>query len=222
MNFRDRFYDNFRELGGFAENEDVIDGGYDEYVAFNYCLAQDYYNAMYMEDFEELGYIDNYLINEIMIWIDYDDEKNNHEEIEKIPTGMITTYKKRPFIEAVIENKHTDLARIFISNGNKDIRLFLTYMFFNPCNDDILDDYAAINWYVSSDKYSDRVCYITAMKRVFDEIEYYYNAIEDNNEKLKVLEIIRKNIQNIKFPREFGKINIDQFGNYNFVRKLVK
>ena len=54
MNFRDRFYDQALELGGFAEDESVIDGGYEEFVAFNYCLAMDYYNALKEEAFSEL------------------------------------------------------------------------------------------------------------------------------------------------------------------------
>lgn len=219
MNFRDRFYDKVEELGGFAEDKSVIDGGYEEFVAFNYCLAMDYYNAMKDEAFSELGLVDNSLIDDIMMWINYDGEINRDmiEEIKKIHTGMITTYKGRPFIEAVIENKHADFAYTFMVNGNRDIRLLLTYLLYG---DEDRND--VISWYISYENYNDRESYIIEMKRIFNAIEDCCNGIQDNENKIKFLEIVKKNIQNIRFPKEFGKINTADIGNYNFVRQLLK
>lgn len=130
---------------------------------------------------------------------------------------MITTYKGRPFIEAVIENKHADFAYTFMVNGNRDIRLLLTYLLYG---DEDRND--VISWYISYENYNDRESYIIEMKRIFDAVEDYYNSIQDNENRIKFLEIIKKNIQNIRFPKEFGKINATDIGNYNFVRQLVK
>ena len=179
----------------------------------------DYYNAMKGEAFSELGYLNRFLIDDIMMWINYDGEINRDmiEEINKIPTGMITTYKGRPFIEAVIENEHADFAYTFMVNGNRDIRLLLTYMLYGD-----KDRNNIINWYISYGNYNDRESYIIEMKHIFDAVEDYYNSIQDNENRIKFLEVVKENIQNIRFPKEFGKINATDIGNYNFVRQLVK
>lgn len=75
---------NVRELGGFAEYEDDIDGTIEKFYAFNYCLAEEYANAMYREDFEELGTISLDLLYKICYWIDYDNKHENQELREQI------------------------------------------------------------------------------------------------------------------------------------------
>lgn len=113
------------ELGGFAENENVIDGGYEEFISFNYCLACDYLNAMYMEDFEAIGEIDDYTLEQITYWYTYRMEsKEAVEEMIKIERGLLMTFNNRTFVDALIENNIDYLAYLFISGGNNDERLY--------------------------------------------------------------------------------------------------
>lgn len=113
------------ELGGFAENESVIDGGYEEFVAFNYCLACDYIDAMYMEDFEAIGEISDYTLEQISYWYTYCMEsKEAIEEMIKIEQGLIITINNRTFIDALVENNIDYLAYLFIGEGNNDKRLY--------------------------------------------------------------------------------------------------
>ena len=121
------------ELGGFAESPEVIEGTEEEWVAFNWCLAVDYYNAMLDEDFEALGEIDRNLLDSICEWLSYYDdislEKRN--DIKDIPKGLLKTCHNRTLAEAVIEYHQTELAYAFIQNGNHDINLFLTYLLYD-------------------------------------------------------------------------------------------
>lgn len=52
--------------------------------------------------------------------------------------------------------------------------------------------------------------------------EKFYGSYKDANDKIKFLEIIRKNIQNVRDLKEYGKISTANIGDYNFVRKLVR
>lgn len=100
------------ELGGFAESKEVIEGTEEEFKAFNWCLACDYYGAVVGEDFESLGddLNDRIAWDDIMgrvcEWINYDGEicKELGDNIEKLYDGTIITYRNRTFIEACYEH----------------------------------------------------------------------------------------------------------------------
>ena len=103
----------------------MIDGGYDEYVAFNYCLACDYLNAMYEEDFKAIGEIDDYTLEQISQWYTFHMESEEAiNEMSKIEKGLVLTYKNRTFIDAVIEENVGYLALAFIATGSNDPRLY--------------------------------------------------------------------------------------------------
>ncbi len=87
------------ELGGFAEDPDVIDGTQEEFNAFNWCLACDYYDAILGEDFEALGEELNHLgtwidlIDNVCNWLNYDGEigKDIKDDLNKLLDGTIIT-----------------------------------------------------------------------------------------------------------------------------------
>lgn len=88
------------ELGGFAEYPDVIDGSEEEFNAFNFCLAEEYFYAMCSEDFETIGEVDTSLIRNIIHWLNYDGiiNKKMEEKVKKVETGLFLTDKNRTFI----------------------------------------------------------------------------------------------------------------------------
>lgn len=100
------------ELGGFAESPDAIDGTEEEFNAFNYCLAEDYYDAVLGEDFEGLGEVLNDglawcdLMHTVCDWLNYDGVigESLKDNFTKLCDGTITTCKHRTFIEAAREH----------------------------------------------------------------------------------------------------------------------
>ncbi|MBQ6324092.1 MAG: hypothetical protein IJI22_04630 [Bacilli bacterium] len=112
-------------LSGFALNESDIDGGYEEWCAFNYCLATEYYWAIKDEAFDEIGHIDDDTLRLISYWLDYNGSNQDIiDEVLNIPDGRIITYNGRTFAEAVIAEKKGYLALPLIANGNHDQRLY--------------------------------------------------------------------------------------------------
>ena len=111
------------ELGGFAENPNVIDGTKEEFIAFNYCLAEDYYYAVLNEDFDSLGegLNDGYTWHEIMsqvcYWLNYNGEigKDKQDYFDKLRNGTILTVNDRTFIDASKEHGWTKLSDDLIS-----------------------------------------------------------------------------------------------------------
>ena len=122
--------DSFSELGGFAESPDVIDGDEDDFNAFNYCLACEYYNAVLGEDFESLGSALNDertwedTMSTVISWLNYDGEigKDIEDNLDKIYDGSIITYKNRTFIEAAREHGWTKLADELEQNYKRFIK----------------------------------------------------------------------------------------------------
>ena len=106
------------ELGGFAETPEVIDGTEEDFNAFNWCLACDYYEAVVGEDFDSLGEVLNDVYNwhtlmyDVCTWMNYDGErgKNMKDELLKLYNGTILTYNNRTFIEAAREHGWFNLA----------------------------------------------------------------------------------------------------------------
>ena len=70
------------ELGGFAESPRVLGGDERDYEAYNYCLAENYYHAFLDEDFEALGEIDSYLVEDIIFWLNYNGKIGKDKESE--------------------------------------------------------------------------------------------------------------------------------------------
>ena len=97
------------ELGGFAEDETVIDG---DFNAFNYCLAYDYLCAFENEDFDALGEVNNDLIDTITDWLNYDGEigKNNIDKIAKLQNVANQTlwdmFFFENFLNRISKSKH--------------------------------------------------------------------------------------------------------------------
>lgn len=201
------------ELGGFAEDEDVLDGTIETFNAFNFCLAEDYYSAMINEDFEAIGEICVTTFENIMYWLNYDGDisRTLEEEIEKIRTGLFLTCKNRTFIDAIIENKNTDLAWVYIALGSKDIRLYTLYT--------MHDDESIFAFRNIGDITKNKEEYILFMKSYFDELEKEYEKLSDREEKLKFLRKIKSNFKLEICPEEYGHITLDM-REYKFAKEL--
>lgn len=108
-----------KELGGFAEEPEYVSDAYTkedqqrDYEAFNYCLAEDYVSAMYQEDFESLGEVDDYLFNNICTWINYDPELGNADLVKSIKEGSLLTEKGRSFLSAIVAAKNISWATLY-------------------------------------------------------------------------------------------------------------
>ena len=125
-----KFYSNedthIIELGGFALNENDIDGDYDEFISFNYCLASDYYYAFKNEDFDIIGDISDDTLDLICFWLNYDGKigKDIIIDINNLKSGKMITNYGRTLADAIIDKKVNNLAFWFIVNGNDNVKLF--------------------------------------------------------------------------------------------------
>ena len=105
------------ELGGFAEWPEVIDGTVEEFEAFNYCLANEYYDAVLGEDFERLGevlndgYVWHQIMDDVCKWLNFDGEigKDLKKNFNLLYNGTIITCNNRPFLIAAYEHGWTKL-----------------------------------------------------------------------------------------------------------------
>ena len=96
-------------LGGFAEGPWVVD---DDWEAFNYCLAENYYDSMFGEEWDLLGGMCCDLIDKIVFWLcENDPEVGKEYDANAIYTGTFKTYKGRNFIDAIIDAKKRRLCR---------------------------------------------------------------------------------------------------------------
>lgn len=193
---------NIYELGGFATELDDIDGTEDEFNAFNFCLAEEYFSAMEAEDFESLGEIDLDLVHKIVKWLNYDGTINKKSEINQIKTGLFLTNRNRTFIDAIIENKNVAAAETYILLGSRDIRLYIIYKLYN--RDNYIDD---------------REEYISYMRSFFEAIDNTYNKL-NKKEKLKFLNVLKDNINLFAYPKKYGEIKVSEIGDYNWIKKL--
>lgn len=204
------------ELGGFAEYPGVIDGTEEEFNAFNFCLAEEYFNAMCDEDFELIGEVDTSLIRNIMHWLNYDGiiNKNMEKEIEKIEKGTFLTDKNRTFIEAIVENKNPYLADTYIFLGNNDPRLYVIVMLYN----EYYTGSTILNYINCNVKNKEE--YISMLSKIFDELDKVYNNIESKDEKIIFLRKVRSNLELMGYPKKYGELKISDIGNYNFIKEL--
>ena len=96
----------------------VIEGTKEEFNAYNWCLACEYYNAIIGEDFASLGECLNNLriwkdfIGDVCNWLNYDGEigKDIEDDLEKLRDGTIITCNDRTFIQACYEHGWHELA----------------------------------------------------------------------------------------------------------------
>ena len=119
------------ELDGFLERPEEIDGSIEEFNAYNWCLANDYYIAVLNEDFDKLGDSLNnlfdwhYIMNNVCRWLNYDGEigKDIKDDFAMLHNGTIQTYNNRTFIEAALEHGWDDLANNLINENNNTKKL---------------------------------------------------------------------------------------------------
>lgn len=194
------------ELCGFAENEKVIDGTYDEYLAFNHCLASDYVSAIYSEDFEALGDLSFDLLEDILYWIPIYDQKD--EEIkENIESGLLKTYKNRTFIDAILANNnkeaaYTYLKRNGINYNDKYIDLLILLIInYEEDEHDLINNiiFESLNKKEIEKKLG------VILKKI---INIYDQATKVDN--INIQEKIQSYINNIKYPKKLGKLYIDK------------
>ena len=200
--------DYYFDLGGFAESPDVLEEGTEEaQEAFNYCLASDYMTAIYSEDFESLGAMDNYLLNNILMWYEIGGGSLDSDEEDRIRTGQVVTIKNRSLIEAVLEDRNDYWARTFICNGNHDSRLYALCV--------TEDEYRGI---LNSDSKMNRLEYLQFLRDIFNIVEETY-SLASGEEKIRMLSCIRTNISGIGYNKKnIGKIYFDDIGSYQFVK----
>lgn len=202
------------ELGGFAENESVIDG---DFNAFNFCLATDYLGAFIEEDFVSLGEMNNNLIDDIVYWLNYDGEigKNDVVNINGIDKGSLITKNNRTFIECIYDEHQADTANTYIMRGVTDPRLYLTCILYGDfcLYNEVLND---IHNFVSNKEQ-----YIEFLADIFKLIDREYLKIESSEKRIEFLEHIKIFINKICYPKEYGKIKFPT-DNYTFVKQLVK
>ena len=190
------------ELGGFAQTPEDIDGTEEEFIAFNFCLAYDYLNAMLDEDFELLGDVGVDTIENVIEWLNYDGEigKDKEEIIAAIPKGKLITYKNRTLEEAVIEQENLPFSEVLVLNGNTNPKLYVIVMDkaagqFHEDGDTILN--------LGLSKTNSPEEYMAFLKEVFDLIEDKYNKMTNLEEKYLFLKRIKPHIENIRIKKQF-------------------
>lgn len=202
------------ELGGFAEDETVIDG---DFNAFNFCLATNYLYAFIDEDFEALGEVSNDLIDKIIDWLNYDGEigKNDIDKIEGIANGTIITCNNRTFIQCIIDEHQVDMAETYILRGVKNPELYLTCILYGNMDlfESILNE---IHYFIDS-KYE----YMVFLKRIFNGLDDEYKKISSKEDEYEFLNKIKIIINNIRYPKDYGKIKFSK-DDYEFGKQLVK
>lgn len=211
-------------LGGFAENESVVDG---EYEAFNYCLAENYYDAMISEEWGLLDDMGGDLVENIMFWLSYDDEiiKENNYNLQGINDGSLVTVNGRTLIDAIIDEKIVHLAETYIRLGVKDPRLYVLFML--RCNemfyykDKNSLKYVYGGTILNAYCYDDREDLIKFLSDIFAELDKMYNNIMDIDEKKEFLNIVRFNIRNFKFSKNLEKISFGEVCSPGFARLLI-
>lgn len=208
------------ELDGFAENEDVVDG---DWEAHNYCLAENYYDAMLDEDFDLLGEVDCYHIEEVMFWLNYDGEigAGHEEEIAKIRTGLFMTCKNRTFIDAIVANKNVNFAETYIQFGSRDVRLFAICLF--GVEIFIIDGEEQYNGTILNmiNKFCEnREDYVNFLSQLFTLLDEEYNKLENDSERMEFLGVIRKNISKFKYKCS-NQIGLNEICNNSFRKVLI-
>lgn len=214
----------YDELGGFAENPEVVDGNWE---AFNFCLAEDYLQAMGEEDWEALGYMDTDLVNDIARWLNYDGEigKDRIDIIKNIPKGLIQTSKNRTFVDAIVAEHKAPLAQTFIYNGNHDVRLYLTAIIYGELNV-VQTDTNLLNHIHDSFECNNAEDYSKFINQIFEGIEQHYLDINNIKEQQEFLKQIKEFIKEIRIPVGYKDnkelIEIVKLESFNWQKSLKK
>jgi len=211
------------DLGGFAEDEDAVDG---DYESFNYCLAENYYFAMLGEEWDLIGDASESLIDNIVHWLSFYSDIKDYDT-KKIVDGSFITYKGRTFIDAIIADKRVDLAETYIRLGVEDIRLYILFML--NYKDDMYDidhpmhtiNYVYHGSILNIYNYDDRDQLITFLSAIFIELDRIYSDLESDLERKEFLEIVRANVKGFKFSSKIGKIRLTDVCSEVFVKKLI-
>ena len=211
----------YKELGGFAENPDVLDGTEETYNAFNFCLAELYIGAIAEENFEELGNITSDLINDVARWLIYDGDITRHseEEIQKMLNATLITKNNRTFKEAIIAEKQVKAAYVWLKLGCKnDIDLIVCHIL-NINNVPEYDLY----YYSDSSLFE---CYskeklIEVLKNIISKIKDIYDKEADENKKIDILNSLKCFLQEFRYSKCYGKIYLDDYDKDDFVRNFI-
>ena len=191
------------ELGGFAEDPEVIDGDEEEYIAFNYCLASDYLNAFIGEAFDEIGDIDGFLLNDVANWYCYFyyPTEENKRVIDSLMDCSIMTVNGRTLAEAIFDKKAIYCASAFLQKGSirKDLLKYLYATLFLYS-----DSYVYIDLDVS--KYVDEL---------FTFIDDIYKQEED---KIELLNLINNRLKSIRVPHDAKAVEVSK--KYTFASAL--
>lgn len=196
-----------KELGGFTKTKEDINGTEEEFLAFNYCLAEDYVNAMYQEDFEELGEISEELLKMICKWYNEIEIPTNQNTVHEIKTGEFRTIQKRILIDAIYENQSASLAETYLLMEVYSPKLVLTILL---SEEEDYQDYSL----VKNQKELNR-----KMKELYDLIETEYQKCDN---KKQFLNKIQKNYTRIVSRKEYTTKLPPIPNTYHWVKQLQK
>lgn len=204
----------YKELGGFAENKDVLDGTEETYRSFNYCLAELYLDAIWSEDFEAIGEADRYLIGSVSYWLTYDSKiaKEIKEAGKKILTGEIITCNNRQFIYAIITKNQVFHAKTWLDLGSKNIDLIVYYILNSE------DDYDFINC-ITTNSSKEKV--IEMISSIIKKLNELYSSITDPKEEKEFLEKVKNYLYNIRWDKSIGQISIKEIDQDDFIKDHV-
>ena len=189
------------ELGGFAENPEDVDGNFE---AFNYCLASEYVNALFNEDFDIVGSIDSFLFNNICYWYNYKKSIGNEKEVKELEEASFITVNNRTIIDAIYDKKYISLANVYLDNKIYSPKLLLTMLLGE-------DENIVPITYISVDSRED---IDNILKKLYDFIEEEY--LKQENKK-DFLNKIKNNIGRIRLRPKPTPMS-----GYTWVKELSK
>ena len=189
------------ELCGFAESPKVVDG---DFNLFNIRLAEDYVNALFEENFDRVGHIDDYLFENICYWINYDER--DKETVKELKSGTFMTSNQRTLIDAIYDKKFNCMAELYLDHE----RIYSPKLILTLLLSDCYDDYIFINPYD-----------ITSINRILNEL-YDFIEIEflKQNDKQNFINKIKNNIKNVVLPKCYNQEKISK--NYEWVKILKR
>lgn len=194
----------YSELGGFAVDEEEIDG---DFISYNYCLAEEYSIAMINEDFDAIGYIDIYMLDSICYWLNYDGRQDNERLISDIKSGKLITNNKRSIIDAIYDKKNSSLAETYLDYGVYSPKLVLAII--------LSGDDAVANIDVG----------ITSQEEFMQRVDQLYSFIDEefNNQDNKKGFILKLwgGFKNVRYESQL-QIDIVSEEKYSWVKSLKK
>ena len=174
----------YKEIGGFAENQDALDGQ-ESFKSFNYCIAQQYLDAILAEDFISLGNLSHTVIEDVAFWLNYDGRFNKENIIEELLNATLITKNNRTFKEAIIENKQAKSAYVWLNLGcSNDIDLMVCYIL-------NINDIEEYNRYFYSNsslfEFNSKKELTEGLKKIISKIKNIYDKESDENNKVNIL-----------------------------------